>query len=75
MNKYGEFDDVVPFIGEQSFMENVTQVLQMEQVTAHLMALPSIDTTGHTIESLTLAVQQAMTAGFEQLKTKVLVNQ
>ncbi|OUY08397.1 lysophospholipid acyltransferase family protein [Acinetobacter populi] len=72
INAQGELDHVVPFIDDQTFIENIAHVLQMEQVTAHLVALPSIDTTGHTLESLSAEVQQQMTEGLEKLHQAVL---
>ena len=72
VNAHGQLDTVVPFVGDQSFMDNVTQVLQMDQVTAHLMALPAIESHGHTVESLTAEVQAAMTQGFEKLQREVV---
>ena len=71
VNAYGELDTVVPFIDDQSFADNVAQVLQMARVTAHLMALPAIDTQGHTVESLTATVQQMMTDGLASLHRQI----
>ena len=44
----------------------------MPKVTAHLMALPAIDTAGHTVESLTQEVQLKMTEGLVKLHALVL---
>ena len=48
------------------------RVLEMPKVTAHLMALPSIDVTGHSIESLTALVSQQMQQGLADLQRRVL---
>lgn len=72
VNQQGELDQVSPFIGNIGFAEHVKKVLEMPQVTAHLMALPAIDTTGHSVDSLTALVQQKMTQGLAELQQKVL---
>jgi lyso-ornithine lipid O-acyltransferase len=58
-----------------SFAEHVKKVLEMPQVTAHLVALPAICTAGHTVESLTALVQQKMVQGLADLHHKVLKSQ
>ena len=60
VNQDGQLDTIAPFIGDTSFGQHVKNVLEMPQVTAHLMALPAIDTHGHTVESLTLEVREKM---------------
>lgn len=72
VNQHGELDMVAPYIDETTFAEHVQDVLEMPQVTAHLMALPAIDSAGHTVDSLTQAVQLKMTEGLAQLQAKVL---
>ncbi|WP_374667388.1 lysophospholipid acyltransferase family protein [Acinetobacter sp.] len=72
VNKHGELDMVAPYIGDISFAQHVQNVLEMPKVTAHLMALPAIDSAGHTVDSLTHEVQQKMTEGLAQLQAKVL---
>ena len=72
VNQQGGLDQVSPFIGNISFAEHVKKVLEMPQVTAHLVALPAICTTGHTVESLTALVQQKMVQGLADLHHKVL---
>lgn len=72
VNQHGELDRVAPFIGEISFAKHVQNVLEMPNVAAHLMALPEIDSAGHTVESLTQEVQLKMTEGLAQLQAKVL---
>ncbi|KAA8731871.1 1-acyl-sn-glycerol-3-phosphate acyltransferase [Acinetobacter qingfengensis] len=71
-NTKGELDQIVPFINDQTFIDSVTKILQMDQVTAHLKALPAIDSSGHSVESLTKAVQDTMTVGLYELQTEVL---
>lgn len=72
VNQAGQLDQIAPFVGDISFGQHVKNVLEMPQVTAHLMALPAIETTGHTVESLTLEVQQKMQQGLKDLHAKVL---
>ena len=72
VNQDGQLDMVAPYIGEISFDRHVRNVLEMPHVTAHLMTLPAIDSTGHTVESLTREVQEKMTEGLKQLHARVL---
>lgn len=72
VNQQGQLDNIIPFIGNQGFVQNLTQVLQMPVVTAHLVALPSIDSRAHTVESLTALVQQEMQQGLEKLHQQLL---
>ena len=72
VNQNGELDMVAPFIGEMSFAEHVQRVLEMPRVTAHLMTLPTVAVTGHTVETLTREVEQQMRAGLFELQRKVL---
>ena len=72
VNKQGQLDNVVPFIGNETFVENVQGVLEMPKVTAHLKTFPAISTEGHTVESLTALVQQTMQQGLEDLQKEVL---
>ena len=72
VNQNGELDTVAPFIGEMSFAEHVQRVLEMPRVTAHLMTLPTVAVTGHTVETLTREVEQQMRAGLLELQRKVL---
>ena len=72
VNQQGELDLVSPFIGNISFMQHVKNVVEMPQVTAHLMTLPSIPVEGHTVSSLTAVVQEKMIEGLQQLQAEVL---
>lgn len=72
VNQQGELDLVAPFIGEMTFAEHVQRVLEMPKVTAHLMTLPAIPVTGHTVDSLTREVDRQMRAGLAELQRKVL---
>ena len=72
VNQQGELDMVAPFIGETPFAKHVQNVLEMPNVAAHLIALPAIDSAGHTVESLTQEVQRKMTEGLAQLHERVL---
>lgn len=51
------------FIGDTPFAKHVQNVLEMPNVAAHLIALPAIDSAGHTVESLTQEVRRKMTEG------------
>ena len=51
VNQNGELDMVAPFIGEMTFAEHVQRVLEMPKVTAHLLTLPAVPVTGHTVET------------------------
>lgn len=72
INQRGELDLVSPYVGNISFAQHVKNVLEMPEVTAHLMSLPTISTVGQTVESLTVEVQQKMRDGLQQLQTMVL---
>lgn len=72
VNQQGELDTVAPFIGDTTFAKHVQNVLEMPNVIAHLMALPAIDSTGHSVKSLTEEVQSKMIEGLAQLQAKVL---
>lgn len=73
VNQAGQLDQIVPYVNETIF-ENALQVLQMQQVTVHVLTLPAIDTTGHNVTSLTELVQQQMTDGLADLHKRVLKN-
>lgn len=73
VNKQGQLDTVAPYIGNISFADHVKAVLEMPKVVAHLQALPAIETTGHTLESLTKHVQTMMREGLAELHQNVLI--
>lgn len=73
VNKNGQLDTVVPFIGDTTFVGHIQAVLEMPKVKAHLKAFPKISTEGHTVESLTKLVQETMQTGLEELQREVLV--
>lgn len=73
VNHKGELDMVAPYVGDISFLDHVKNVIEMPRVTAHVLALPTIDVTGHTVESLTTLVKQKMSEGLEQLQDEILV--
>lgn len=75
VNKKGQLDTVVPFIGDATFVDHVQAVLEMPKVTAHLKTFPAIATEGHTVETLTKLVQDTMQQGLEDLQKEVLVQQ
>ena len=73
VNKQGKLDTVVPFIGDETFVDNVQGVLEMPKVVAHLKTFPAISTEGHSVESLTALVQETMQQGLKDLQKEVLV--
>ena len=73
VNQQGQLDTVAPFIGDIGFGEHVKSVLEMPKVVAHLVALPAVDVTGHTVETLTAEVQKQMQQGLEALHQDVLM--
>ena len=72
VNKQGQLDTVVPFIGEISFLAHVQAVLEMPKVTAHLKTFPAISVEGHTVETLTKYIQGIMQQGLADLQSDVL---
>ena len=72
VNKQGQLDTVVPFIGEISFLAHVQAVLEMPKVTAHLKTFPAISVEGHTVETLTKYIQHIMQQGLADLQSEVL---
>ncbi|MFV5405629.1 MULTISPECIES: lysophospholipid acyltransferase family protein [unclassified Acinetobacter] len=72
VNQQGELDLVAPYVNDLSFAAHVKKVLEMPQVTAHLMALPAISSEGHTVDSLTREVQEKMQEGLHELQSRVL---
>ena len=72
VNKQGQLDTVVPFIGEISFLAHVQAVLEMPKVTAHLKTFPAISVEGHTVETLTKYIQGIMQQGLADLQRDVL---
>lgn len=72
VNQKGELDSVAPYVGNIGFAEHVTRVLKMPKVIAHLKALPQIDVSGHSVESLTREVQEKMQLGLEALQREVI---
>ncbi|OAL78313.1 lysophospholipid acyltransferase family protein [Acinetobacter sp. SFA] len=72
VNQQGELDLVAPYVNDLSFAAHVKKVLEMPEVTAHLMALPAISSEGHTVDSLTRVVQEKMQEGLHELQSQVL---
>lgn len=72
VNQQGELDHIAPYVGELSFAQHVMQVLEMPKVTAHLIFMPLIEVDGHTIETLTEAVQHHMEKALSDLKGLVV---
>ncbi len=72
VNQQCELDMIAPFIDEMTFIDHIKRVLEMPQVTAHLMVMPEIEVAGHTLETLTEEVHQRMVQGLNELHRKVL---
>lgn len=72
VNQAGQLDPVMPFIGDVSFPDHLQQVLGHERVTAHVIALDRIETTGHDVHSLTDLLQLKMREGLVQLQAQVI---
>lgn len=72
IDQQGRLDLVSPFVGNIGFLDHVKQVLEMDQVIAHLYTLPAIETTGHSVESLTALVHQTMQQALAELQQKLL---
>lgn len=72
INSSGQLDQVVPYYGQQTMVDSVFRILQMPLVTAHVLALPPIDPSGHTVESLTAQVADTMQAGLSKLQHMAL---
>ena len=70
VNQQGELDLVAPFIVEMSFAEHVQRVLEMPKLP-HLLTLPAIPVTHHTVDSLTRRFDRQMRAGLLELQSKV----
>lgn len=75
VNKYGERDTVVPFVGEQSLLENILNVMLMNRVVAHLLVLPTLETTGYDLAELTQEIRQRMATGLALLQQQVLTDE
>ncbi len=73
VNQQGQLDMVSPYVGKITFAQHVKNVLEMPQVTAHLMTLPTISIVGQSVDGLTAEIQQKMRDGLQQLQSMVLV--
>lgn len=72
VNERGELDQVVPYIDDDTFGEHLMNMLALPKIRAHVLPLQAIDSTGHTVESLTELLQARMTEGLVQLHSQVL---
>ncbi|MBF7683842.1 1-acyl-sn-glycerol-3-phosphate acyltransferase [Acinetobacter sp. B5B] len=72
VNQDGKLDQVAPYYGNVTMAAHVQKVLDMPQVTAHVLLIPSISVQDHDLESLTATVQTAMRDGLNRLHTQVL---
>ncbi|XID74433.1 lysophospholipid acyltransferase family protein [Alkanindiges sp. WGS2144] len=73
INVEGKLDQVVPFVDDQGFVENLLNVLALEKIRAHVMPLAAISTEGHTVESLTQLLYARMCEGLQVLQQRVFV--
>lgn len=74
VNQAGKLDSIAPYIDDISFLQHVKNVFAMPEVTVHLMALPTIEVTGHSVDSLTALVQNQMNVGLVELHQKAIID-
>ncbi|MDR9777902.1 hypothetical protein RJJ65_35810, partial [Rhizobium hidalgonense] len=72
VNNSGQLDEGVPFIDEQRFIDNFTDVLKLDHIQAHLLPLEPISPQGHNVESLTQLLHSRMSEGLATLQQRVL---
>ena len=72
VNDKGQLDEVVPFIQDQRFIDNFTNVLKLDRIQAHLLPLAPISPQGHDVDSLTQLLHQRMSEGLATLQQRVL---
>lgn len=72
VNDQGELDDQVPFVGDTSFTKSFLNVMDSGPVTAYILPLEKIETTGKTRDELTELLHQSMQQGLEDLHSRVL---
>jgi 1-acyl-sn-glycerol-3-phosphate acyltransferase len=72
VNQQGELDMIAPFIGDMTFASHIAKVMSVDRIYAHVMPLATIDSHGHTVESLTQLLHEHMSAGLRELHEKVL---
>lgn len=72
VNQEGNLDKIAPYYGDISFADHVKRVLEMPKVIVHMMCLPQISVEGHTLETLSLQVQQEMEQGLKDLHARVV---
>lgn len=72
VNAKGELDDKVPFVGDTSFTQSFFNVMDSDAVTAYILPLEKIETTGKTRDELTQLLHQSMQQGLLELHSRVL---
>lgn len=72
VNAKGELDHTVPFVGDVSFTQSFLRVMDSDPVTAYVLPLAVIPTTGKTRDELTEDLYQSMQTGLEELHNRVI---
>nr|WP_201546927.1 lysophospholipid acyltransferase family protein [Psychrobacter lutiphocae] len=72
VNDKGEMDDKIPFVGDTTFVQSFLTVMDSNPVTAYILPLEPLSSTGKTRDELTQELQQHMQQGLDSLKARVL---
>ena len=72
VNSDGELDDKVPYFGGLTMKESLLQVMDSAAVTAYVLPLEPLATSGKTKEALTKELQERMQEGLKTLHSRVL---
>ncbi|PNK61294.1 lysophospholipid acyltransferase family protein [Psychrobacter sp. FDAARGOS_221] len=72
VNDKGEMDDKIPFVGDTTFVQSFLTVMDSNPVTAYILPLEPLSSTGKTRDELTQELQQHMQQGLDSLKQRVL---
>lgn len=72
VNNQGKLDDTIPFYGGITLKQSLFRVIDSEPVTAYVLPLEPLSTTGKTRDELTAELQQHMQSGLEELHRRVL---
>lgn len=70
----GKLDNKVPFVGDTSFAQSFFQVMDSDPVTAYILPLEPIQTTGKTQDELTKELHDLMQQGLQDLHSRVLAS-
>lgn len=75
VNSKGKLDDTVPYYGGISLKQSLMGVIDGETVTAYVLPLAELSTTGKTRSQLTDELQKHMQQGLQELHSRVLTQQ